>query len=77
MIVVDAEQRSDEWHAARLGIPTASNFKRIITGTGKASTQIDDYMDELLTERLTGRREEIYVTEDMQYGIDNEPNARA
>lgn len=77
MIVVDAVQRSDEWHAARLGIPTASNFKRIITGTGKVSTQLEDYMDELLTERLTGRREEIRVTEDMQYGIDNEANARA
>ena len=37
MIVLDHDQGSIEWIEARLGIPTASEFSRIITPTGKLS----------------------------------------
>jgi len=41
------EQRSDEWFAARAGRPTASQFSRLLTPTGKDSSQWDAYAIEL------------------------------
>jgi len=55
MIEVDVEQGTHEWLVARLGIPTASCFKQILTPkTLKPSTQADKYLDELCTEWLLG-----------------------
>lgn len=54
MIVVDCEQGSPEWFRARAGIPTASVFDKIITPTGKASTQADAYANLLLAELMVG-----------------------
>lgn len=52
----DIEQRSEQWDQARLGIPTASNFKRLLTAkTGKLSAQSDGYLDELLAEWIFGQ----------------------
>lgn len=48
------EQNSPEWQALRAGMPTASDFKRILTPTGKVSTQARDYACELVAERLGG-----------------------
>jgi len=75
--LIDIEQGSDEWRAARCGIPTASCFGRILTPTGKRSTQADAYMRELLAEWASGTPKEHYVTKDMQNGTDLEPEARA
>lgn len=51
MIVHDVEQGSEEWMALRLGIPTASNFAKILTPkTLKLSSQADAYIDELVAE---------------------------
>lgn len=33
------EQRTPEWYAVRAGLPTASEFKKLVTPTGKPSTQ--------------------------------------
>jgi hypothetical protein len=55
MITHDVEQGSPEWQQLRLGIPTASEFGRILTPTGKVSTQADGYMHKLLAEWLTGK----------------------
>jgi putative phage-type endonuclease len=66
-------QRTDEWYAARLGKVTASRIADVMsTGAGRKN-----YMAELVCERLTGRREEGYTNAAMQWGIDNEPLARA
>lgn len=55
MIELDVEQGSPEWVAARLGIPTASQFHRLITPkTRKASSQSAGYRNELLAEWLFG-----------------------
>ena len=54
MRVLDVEQGSREWVEARLGIPTASAFKRIVTSTGKLSAQRDAYQAELLSEWVFG-----------------------
>lgn len=56
MIRLDMRQGSDEWEQARLGIPTASQFKRIITPkTLKLSEQRHKYKHQLLAEWLTGQ----------------------
>lgn len=57
MKIIDCTQNSPEWLKARLGIPTASCFDRILTNTGKPSTQADAYQNELLAEWLTGMPE--------------------
>ena len=54
MILVDVKQGSDEWLCARLGIPTASQFHRIVTPTGKPSSAAAGYALELIAERMIG-----------------------
>ena len=55
MITLDVEQNSEEWLYARLGIPTASEFGRILTPkTMKLSASSEGYIDELIAERLLG-----------------------
>lgn len=48
-------QREDEWHKLRLGMPTASQFDRIITPVGKPSSQASLYEAELVAERIFQR----------------------
>ncbi len=56
MKIHECLQGSSQWLAIRAGIPTASNFARIITPkTGKPSSQAEDYMFQLIAERLMGR----------------------
>lgn len=55
MIVLDCKQGSPEWHFARLGIPTASQFGRILTPkTRKFSESSVGYIHELIAEWLIG-----------------------
>jgi putative phage-type endonuclease len=77
MRLIPHEQRSLEWFQARLGIPTASNFDRLITSTGKPSASADNYINQLVAERVTGTSVEVKVTEAMQRGTDLEPEARS
>ena len=76
MISVDVEQGSPEWHAARLGIPTASGFSRIITPTGKASTQASTYRLRLLAEWMTGAPLDEKPSDWMLRGLEMEGEAR-
>jgi putative phage-type endonuclease len=77
MRLIPYEQRSLEWFAARLGIPTASSFDRLITSTGKPSASADGYINQLVAERVTGVAVEVKVTDAMQRGTDLEPEARS
>ena len=77
MRILEAEQGSEEWLAARVGRPSASQFHKLVTSKGKASTSADKYIDLMISERLTGRSELIFVTDAMQRGTDLEPEARA
>jgi YqaJ-like viral recombinase domain len=52
--ILHMKQRSEEWHRVRLGIPTCSEFGRILTPGGKLSTQAEAYMDQLLADWMTG-----------------------
>ena len=54
MKIIDVEQGSPEWQAARRGIPTASEFEKILTPTGKPSGQAAKYAYKLAVETLLG-----------------------
>src|SRR5579862_3154114 len=56
MKVLTVTQRSPEWHAARVGIPTASEFHRIVTPVkGDLAKAHAKYAHELVAETLLGR----------------------
>ena len=77
MIIYDEiEQGTPEWYAARAGIPTASNFGKIIKANGSFSSSCKDYVNQLVGERLLWHTEESYKNEWMQRGIDIEGEAR-
>lgn len=74
------EQRTDEWFAARLGKATASKIVDVMAKSkrdGKPLASRENYMVELLLERLTGQRAEHFTNAAMQWGIDTEDQARA
>jgi hypothetical protein len=52
MKIHDAPQQSVEWYELRLGIPTASEFSKIVTPKGKLSTQARDYAFRLIAEAI-------------------------
>ncbi len=74
----DIEQGSDDWFAARLGRVTASRVADVIakTKSGYAATRAN-YAAQLVAERLTGKVQESYTNTAMQWGTDQEPEARA
>lgn len=55
MILHDCKQRSDEWYALRAGMPTASEFSKIVTSKGDASKSIEGYAVTLAGELYAGR----------------------
>jgi hypothetical protein len=71
----DIQQGSAAWLELRCGIPTASNFYRIMTPSGKPSTQATDYLHSLLAERMMGHPIEEHVSLWMQRGKDLEAEA--
>lgn len=77
MITLDLDQGSPEWFEARLGLITASNFDKLITSTGKRSTQSKSYMHKLLAEWLTGTSISQEANEWMQRGNELEAEARS
>jgi putative phage-type endonuclease len=49
------DQRSPEWYALRCGMPTASEFSKIITSTGDASKSASTYAITLAAELFAGK----------------------
>ena len=71
------QHNTPEWEKARLGIPTASGFKNIITAAkGTLSKSHTAYQDELIAELMTGYSEEDFTSAWMQRGHDLEADAR-
>lgn len=72
------EQKSDEWFAARLGKVTASRVADVIakTKTGYSASR-ENYMAQLVVERMTNTQAESYTNAAMEWGTSNEPFARA
>lgn len=73
--IIDCEQGSPEWFAARLGIPTASEFATVMAkGEGKTRKT---YMLKLAGEVLTGEPMATYQNADMERGKIMEDEARS
>lgn len=75
MIIHNVRQNSVEWHQLRLGIPTASEFHKILTPTGKRSMQAEAYRNRLLAEWVTGAPLENLETQWMERGHELEEQA--
>jgi putative phage-type endonuclease len=71
-------QGSTEWFYQRLGKVTASRVADVIakTKTGYSASR-DNYMAQLVVERLTFTKQESYTNAIMQWGTEQEPFARA
>ena len=77
MIIVDVEQGSPEWHAARCGKATGSRMADLTAKTKSGySASRANYAAELVVERLTGRVADRFVSAEMQWGTDKEQEAR-
>ena len=71
------EQRTEEWFQQRLGKVTASRISDVIakTKTG-VSTSRQNYLVQLVSERLTGKKGDSFVNQAMLDGIEREGLAR-
>ncbi len=76
MQVIDCTQGSLEWYAAKCGVPSASNFDKLLTVVGKPSKQRTKYLYRLAGETITGTQEESYQSEAMLRGRVVEGEAR-
>jgi len=72
------EQQTNEWFTARLGKVTASRVADVIakTKTGYSASR-DNYMAQLICERLTGQKGESFTNAAMEHGTQTEPLARS
>lgn len=75
ILVHHVTQGTPEWFSLRLGIPTASQFGRIITPTGRPSSQSVSYISELIQEIATGRQRSFGGNEWTERGKELEPKA--
>lgn len=77
--IIDVEQGTDQWLAARRGILTASTIGQLITPS-RLQTATNDksraLVTQLVTERITGETEPVYVNDAMRRGTYFEPFAR-
>ena len=74
---IDAPQGSPEWHQARLGCPSGSGFKRLITSRGEPSSTAETYINELIAEKVTGEPTFVTETEWMTRGKELEIDAKS
>jgi len=65
----DVAQYSEAYDRLKLGIPTSSNFHKIITPQGKPSKQWREYTCVLIAERILQRKIEFYRSAPMERGL--------
>lgn len=77
-ILPDLIQGTDEWHAARRGIVTASVVGKLLTPTLKVADNeaARGLTLALAAERITGYVEPSFMSSDMWRGVEGEPRAR-
>lgn len=78
-IVEGLQQQTPEWLQMRCGMVTGSRVADVLAflKKGGESAARRNYRNAVVIETLTGRTEETYVTPAMEFGIENEPLARA
>ena len=78
--IINVEQGSEEWKAARVGRVTASKIKDILSkgkGGGESAGR-RDYRMQLACEILTGQpQDDTFYSKEMAHGVEQEPYARA
>ena len=75
MKIHDCTQGTTEWLELRSGIPTASEFDKILTPGGKPSKSAEPYMFKLLAERMMGHPVTEYMSTWMDRGSQMEAEA--
>lgn len=76
MKILDIQQQTPEWYQARAGVPSASNFDKVVTTKGELSKQVEKYAFQLAGEAILGTKEETYQNDAMKRGVMLEPEAR-
>ena len=77
-MIEKVEQGTPEWFAARLGNVTASRVADVIAKTKSGySASRENYMAQLICERMTNTVAESFSSPAMQWGTETEPLARA
>ena len=72
------EQRTEDWFQIRLGKVTASRVSDVMAKTKSGySASRDNYMAQLIVERLTNTKAESFTNAAMEWGTNQEPFARA
>lgn len=73
----EVEQGTEEWHQLRIGSLTASRIFDALkqTKSGQWAASRKDYRTELVVERLTNASPHYFVSYEMQWGTDHEPDA--
>jgi hypothetical protein len=76
---MSAPQGTHDWLMERVGYITASRFKDVLAvlKNGSPGAARKAYLSEIVCERLTGQPVEHFVNKSMQWGTEQEPNARA
>lgn len=78
------EQRTHDWLMARCGCATGSRFKDVVARLkpkkgetiGAPAAARENYLIDVVSERLTGEPRQHFVNAAMQWGTDQEPIAR-
>ena len=76
MKIIECTQGTPEWHKARCGVPSASNFDKLVCLDGKPSKQRVKYLWQCAGEAITGVAEETYTNAAMERGKVMEAEAR-
>ena len=79
-VYIDCEQGSEEWTKARLGRFTASRFSDLMANgrsKGSLGATAKSYIIEVLGEQLTGKPADQVRASALEWGKDNEDQARA
>lgn len=76
MKIIDCVQNTPEWFAAKCGVPSASNFDKLLQVSGKPSKQRTKYLYRLAGETITGIQEDSYQNAAMLRGIEMEAEAK-
>mgnify|MGYP001219716369 FL=1 len=75
MKIIDCIQGSPEWFACRAGIPTASQFNKIVTTTGEISRSMRELALHLASQVIVTELEEPFTSIAMERGIELEHEA--
>lgn len=78
LVIIECDQRSEEWHAARRGLITASAVGSLLTATGMVAKNDTSrgLIASLAAERVGDEERESFMSRDMLRGVEYEPVIR-